>query len=255
MEEVMAINWSEVLKVENAGTWLATTGIRVAAIIVGAFVVTWVASFLSHRAERLFDDDDPTTMNEREKRAATLGKVIRNVVRVIVSVVALLTILRELGLDIAPLLAGVGIAGIAIGFGAQSIVKDFLGGMLILIENQFGVGDVISAGGASGLVEKITLRTTTLRDLEGKVHVVPNGQIETVTNMTKKWSRFVVDIGVAYKENVDHVMSLLKEVGDSMSADPEYKSFILEPLDVLGVEGFADSAVLIRVMFTTMPLK
>jgi len=235
--------------------WLLTSGVRILGIIAGAFAVAGLTAFVSHRTERLFDDDDPSTMNEREKRAATLGKVLRNIVAVVVSIVALLMILRELGLDIAPLLTGVGIAGIAIGFGAQSIVKDFLAGIFILIEDQFDVGDVVNIANKSGLVEKITLRTTTLRDLEGKVHVVPNGQVDVVTNMTKKWSRSVVDIGVAYKENVDRVMGVLQEVGDAMASDSEYGKLIIEPLEVLGVQDFSDSAVQIRVMFTTVPLK
>ncbi len=251
----MAIDLAQVFSVERSMVWLTTNGIRILGIVVGAFVITGLTSFVSHRTERLFDDDDPDTLSEREKRAATLGKVLRNVVCVVVSIVALLMILRELGLDIAPLLTGVGIAGIAVGFGAQSIVKDFLAGIFILIEDQFDVGDVINAADRSGLVEKITLRTTTLRDLEGKVHVIPNGQITVVTNMTKKWSRFVIDIGVAYKEDVDRVMGVLQEVGDEMAADSEYRSQILEPLDVLGVQSFSDSAVDIRVMFTTVPLK
>lgn len=251
----MAINLIQVFSLEHMVAWLTTHGIRIAGIIIGAFVIIGLTSFISRRTERLFDDDDPDTMNEREKRAATLGKVLRNVVTVIVSVVGVLMILRELGLDIAPLLTGVGIAGIAVGFGAQSIVKDFLAGIFILIENQFDVGDVISAADKSGLVEKITLRTTTLRDLEGRVHVIPNGQINVLTNMTKKWSRFVVDIGVAYKEDVDRVMRILQDVGDEMAADAVYKSQIIEPLDVLGVQSFSDSAVEIRVMFTTVPLK
>ena len=164
-------------------------------------------------------------------------------------------ILKELSIDIGPILAGVGIIGLAVGFGAQSLVKDFLSGMFILIENQYNVGDVVQLASASGLVEKITLRATTLRDLEGKVHIIPNGTIDVVTNMTRQWSRSVLDIGVAYKENVDEVMDVLKEIGDEMAADPSYAAFITGPLEVLGVQDFADSAVVIRVMFTTAPIK
>jgi small conductance mechanosensitive channel len=162
-------------------------------------------------------------------------------------------IMRELGIDVGPLLAGVGIVGLAVGFGAQSLVKDFLSGMFVLIENQYNVGDVIKAAGVSGLVEKITLRATTLRDLEGKVHIIPNGTIDVVTNMTREYSRFVLDIGVAYKENVDEVMAVLKGIGDEMAADTEYSKLINAPLEILGVQDFGDSAVVIRVRFTTVP--
>jgi small conductance mechanosensitive channel len=127
--------------------------------------------------------------------------------------------------------------------------------MFILIENQYNVGDVIEAAGAKGQVEKITLRATTLRDLEGNVHIIPNGTIGVVTNRTRQWSRFVLDIGVAYKENVDEVMGVLKEIGDELAADAKFASMITAPLEVLGVQDFADSAVIIRVMFTTQPVK
>ncbi|MCK4409404.1 MAG: mechanosensitive ion channel family protein, partial [Candidatus Eisenbacteria sp.] len=185
----------------------------------------------------------------------TLGKVIRSITRILVWGVALMMVLKELGIDIGPILAGIGIMGLAVGFGAQSLVKDFLASMFILIENQYNVGDVIKAAGASGLVERITLRATTLRDHEGNVHIIPNGTIDVVTNKTRQWSRFVLDIGVAYKENVDEVMGVLKEIGDELAADPKFASMITAPLEVLGVQDFADSAVVIRVMFTTQPVK
>lgn len=251
----MSVDWGNIFDLETMIQWLVSSGLRVVLILVGALVAIRVAAFITRRVERAFDDDDPETMSEREKQAATLGKVIRNVIRLVVWGVALLMILRELGVDIGPILAGVGIAGLAVGFGAQSIVKDFLAGMFVLVENQYNVGDVVRAAGVAGLVEKITLRATTLRDLEGKVHIIPNGVIDVVTNMTKEYSRFVLDVGVAYKEDVDEVMSVLKEIGDELAADPEYAKLITAPLEVLGVEDFGDSAVVIRVRFTTIPIQ
>jgi len=251
----MSVNWSEVVNVEAIVRWLMSSGLRTILILVGAMVLVRLTIFITRRVEQAFQDNDPSTMNEREKQAATLGKVIRNIARILVWSVALMMILKELGIDIGPILAGLGIVGLAVGFGAQSLVKDFLAGMFILIENQYNVGDVIQAGGVSGLVEKITLRATTLRDLEGSVHIIPNGAIDVVTNKTRVWSRFLLDIGVAYKENVDEVMGVLKEIGDELAADPQFASMITAPLEVLGVEDFADSAVVIRVMFTTQPLK
>ncbi len=249
------VDFLDVFNREQIMEWVLTSGIRIVGIVIGAFILIRIVGIVTSRGERFFDDDDPTTMNEREKRAATLGKVIRNATRIIVWTGALLMIMNELGVDIGPLLAGVGIAGIAIGFGAQSLVKDLVAGFFILSENQFGVGDVIEAAGHAGLVEKITLRATTLRDLEGKVHIIPNGTIDVVTNMTKEWSRAMLDVGVAYKEDVDHVMEVLKEVGEGLEKDDEFGKLILEPLAILGVNSFGDSAVNIRVMFTTQPLQ
>ncbi len=247
--------WSEVVNVDAIVKWLASSGLKVLLMAVGALVVVRLATFITRRVEDAFEDNDPSTMNEREKQAATLGKVIRNITRILVWGVAVMMILEELGIDIGPILAGVGLMGLAVGFGAQSLVKDFIAGMFVLIENQYNVGDVIKVASASGLVEKITLRATTLRDYEGSVHIIPNGAIDVVTNKTRQWSRFVLDIGVAYKENVDEVMGVLKEIGDELAADSKFASMITAPLEVLGVQDFADSAVIIRVMFTTQPVK
>ena len=251
----MSVNWSEIMNVEDIVKWLTSSGLKVVLILVGALVAVRLAAFVTRRVENAFEDNDPSTMNEREKQAATLGKVIRNITRILVWGVAVMMVLKELGIDIGPILAGVGLMGLAVGFGAQSLVKDFLAGMFVLIENQYNVGDVIKVAGASGLVEKITLRATTLRDHEGNVHIIPNGTIGVVTNKTRQWSRFVLDIGVAYKENVDEVMGVLKEIGDELAADSKFASMITAPLEVLGVQDFADSAVIIRVMFTTQPVK
>lgn len=251
----MPFSASEAISVEAVTSWLLTSGVHILVIVIGAVVVVRLLAYVSRRMERFFEDDDPTVQSEREKQAATLGKIIRNLVRMVVWGIAAIMILKELGIEIGPILAGVGIAGLAVGFGAQSLVKDFLAGAFVLIENQYNVGDVVSAAGVSGLVERITLRATTLRDLEGRVHIIPNGSVGVVTNMTKRWSRFVLDMGVAYKENVDQVMQILKEIGDEMAADEEYASMITAPPEVLGLERFDDSAVVIRVMLTTQPLK
>ena len=251
----MPENWSEFVNTEALVRWFMSSGLKVVLILVGALVFVRLATFITRRVEQAFEDNDPSTMNEREKQAATLGKVIRNITRILVWGVAVMMVLKELGIDIGPILAGVGLMGLAVGFGAQSLVKDFITGMFVLIENQYNVGDVIKVAGASGLVEKITLRATTLRDLEGNVHIIPNGTIDVVTNRTRQWSRFVLDIGVAYKENVDEVMGVLKEIGDELAADAKFASMITAPLEVLGVQDFADSAVVIRVMFTTQPIK
>ncbi len=251
----MPVNWKLLFDAETIMKWLLTNGVKILFIILGAYIVIRLLRFAIHRLERYFEDDDPTTKSEREKRAETLTKILSNLTALIVWGFAAMMVLKEFGVEIGPILAGAGIAGLAVGFGAQSLVKDFLNGIFIVLENEYRVGDVVSIGGVSGLVEKISLRTTILRDLEGKVYVVPNGQITTVTNMTKEWSRFLIDVGVAYKENVDHVMKVLAEVGEELSKDERFSSLIMEPLQILGVDSFGDSAVNIRVVFTTVPLQ
>jgi small-conductance mechanosensitive channel len=249
------LNWKDVISVEKAVNWSVTSGLRIVLIVVGALIAVRLLRFLVSKIQRFFEDDDPTTKSEREKRAETLTRTLGNIITIIVWFFAGMMILKELGVEIGPILAGAGIAGLAVGFGAQSLVKDFLSGIFIIIENAFRVGDVVKIADTAGLVEKITLRTTTLRDLEGKVHIIPNGQIAVVTNMTKEWSRFLIDVGVAYKEDVDYVMEVLGEVGESMEKDEKFGPLILEPLSILGVDSFGDSSVNIRVMFTTQPLQ
>lgn len=249
------MNWHDVISAERVVDWLMTSGLQILLIVVGAFVVMKVLRLLITKIQRFFEDEDPATRSEREKRAETLTRTLGNIATIVVWFFAGMMILKELGVEIGPILAGAGIAGLAVGFGAQSLVKDFLSGIFIIIENEFRVGDVVKIADTAGLVEKISLRTTTLRDLEGKVHIIPNGEISVVTNMTKEWSRFLIDVGVAYKEDVDYVMEVLKEVGEGMERDEAFGPMILEPLAILGVDSFGDSSVNIRVMFTTQPLQ
>lgn len=164
-------------------------------------------------------------------------------------------ILRELGLDITPLLAGAGVLGLAIGFGAQNLIRDFLAGFFILLENQFRTGDVIKIKEHAGLVEDFNLRRTVLRDLEGAVHIIPNGEITTVTNLSYGWSRVVLDIGVAYKENLDNVFEALKKAAEELKKESVVKQFITEEVQILGVEKFEDSGVTVRLIVKTLPLK
>jgi len=164
-------------------------------------------------------------------------------------------VLNQSGVNVTPILAGAGIVGLAVGFGAQSLVKDFINGLFLLFEDSVAVGDVVIINGTGGLVEAVTLRTIKMRDLAGNVHVVPNGSVNMITNMTKEYSRYVFDVGVAYRENVDEVMAILKEIGESMQNDPEYKDDILEPLEILGVDKFDDSAVVIKARIATKPIK
>jgi len=234
--------------------WAISSGIRIVIIIVGAFIVLRIFRLLIRKSKQKFTGRDRLDV-EGQKRAETMSHILENTLRVVVLIAALLMILKEIGIDIGPLLAGAGIVGLAVGFGAQSLVKDVISGFFILMENQMNVGDVVRVAGEAGLVEAIKLRTTVLRDLEGNVHVVPNGAISVLTNMTKEWSRALLDIGVAYKEDVDHVIGILREVAEEMRNDGEFAPMILEPLEVLGLDSFGESSVNIKVMFKTIPLK
>jgi small-conductance mechanosensitive channel len=192
---------------------------------------------------------------ELEKRAATISSILRKTVGIVIWTVALMMTISEFGVNVAPLLAGAGVAGLAVGFGAQNLVRDVISGLFILLENQIRVNDVAIINGTGGLVEEINLRTTVLRSLDGVVHVFPNGTITTLSNVTREFSCHVFDIGVAYKEDTDRVVQLLKEVGDDLQQDETYGPEMIEPVEIFGVDRFADSAVVIKGKIKTMPSK
>lgn len=188
-----------------------------------------------------------------ESRASTVLPVIRNILFSIIAIIFLLVALSELGVDIIPLLAGAGVAGVALGFGAQALVKDFLTGFIVVIEDLFQVGDVVMVGGRRGMVERITLRKVQLRDLDGTVHTVPFSEVDVVDNYTKEYSYYLMDIGIAYRENVDEVIECLKAIDEEMRDEQDFSDLILEPLEVMGVDKFADSAVIVRARTKTSP--
>lgn len=192
---------------------------------------------------------------ELEKRAATLSSVFRKTVAVVVWTVALIMALREAGFNVGPILAGAGVVGLAVGFGAQNLVRDVISGVFLLLEDQVRVNDVAIVNGTGGLVEQINLRTIVLRGLDGTLHIFPNGTITTLSNMTHGYSYYVFDVGVAYKEDTDHVVEVLKGIAAQMRKEEPYKLSILEPLEVLGVDKFADSAVIVKVRIKTLPIK
>jgi moderate conductance mechanosensitive channel len=233
--------------------WIVTTGARILIIIVIAVIALKLASLLSKKifAHYLIDD---RLEGETQKRAKTLNSLVRYVLSVVILTVTTVTILGELGIKIGPILAAAGIVGLAVGFGAQQLVQDIISGFFILLEDQIRVGDVVQIGGKGGLVERVTLRMTILRDLSGNVHFVRNGHIDVVTNMTKDFSYYVFDIGVAYRENVEEVMQVIKQVDDEIQNDPKLKNDILEPMEILGLDQFADSAVIIKARIKTKPI-
>jgi moderate conductance mechanosensitive channel len=214
----------------------------------------WANRFLLGRMRRYLLSGE-TEGTEQAKRIETGVRVIQSIVVAVISIVVVMQILSEIGVNLAPLLAAAGIGGLAIGFGAQSLIKDLIAGFFLLIENQVRIGDVVNIGGNAGLVESMGFRTLTLRDLSGSVHIIPNGSVERVINLTRDYSRYVFDVGVSYREDPDEVMAVLKELGDEIQKDPEYAPDIIEPLEILGLDRFADSAVIIRCRITTKPIK
>ena len=219
--------------------------------------LAWFAVILSHRMIRAFRLFISKNLADAEevKRAATLGRVFRYIASVIISLITVTLILSELGISIAPILGAAGVVGVAVGFGAQSLVKDYFTGFFLLLENQIRQGDVIQAGGKAGVVEEITLRFVRMRDYDGNVHFVPNGTITTVTNMTRGHAHAVVDVGVAYRENVDQALEIMRQTGAELRADPAFAAKILEDVEIVGVEAWADSAVVLRCRFKVAPIE
>ncbi|MFZ3043381.1 MAG: mechanosensitive ion channel family protein [Thiobacillus sp.] len=233
--------------------WLLESALHVVIILA----LTWVllrwsrkglARLRTHMQQDLSD-------RERIKRLDTLERVFRYVAAVIITLVGGMLVLSTIGISIAPILATAGVLGIAIGFGAQSLVKDYFNGFFLLLENQVSQGDVVEVAGKGGLVEEMTLRYIRLRDYEGSVHYIPNGNIDSVTNRSRSFAFALLDIGVAYREDVDEVYAVMREVAAGMRSDPELGEKIVEDLEIAGVENWADSAVVIRCRFKVMPLE
>ncbi len=245
-------DWADVI----IGTPLAIIG-----LLALGFVVRWVlhriVARVARRAERgvLGDRTDPKTFARRAQRAETMAGVFQSIITVIVIAVVATMILAEVGVNIAPIIASAGIIGIALGFGAQSLVKDFLSGIFIFMEDQYGVGDVVDLGEAVGSVEAVTLRVTRLRDVNGTVWFVPNGEILRVGNQSKNWSRAVIDVSVGYGEDLVRVQQVLREVAHDLWEDEDFKGVVIEEPEVTGVEQLAADAVTVRVMIKTAPLE
>jgi small-conductance mechanosensitive channel len=236
-------------------SWLTSSGIKIIGILLGLLILSQMSKWVVRWVERMIPEKDPLQAAEAKKRAQTLGKILRHAILILFWVVGLLTILGELGIQLGPLLATAGIGALAIGFGAQSLVKDVISGFFIILENQYRIGDVIQVSGVSGLVESVNLRTTVLRDLEGRVHTLPNGEIKVVSNLSKEWAQSVLDVGISYREDVDRVIGLLSQIGKEMAAEEPFKSFILEPSQILGIERFGETELIIRMLVKTAPLK
>ncbi|MDE2076041.1 MAG: mechanosensitive ion channel family protein [Burkholderiales bacterium] len=229
------------------------SGLRILLIIL----VAWWAIIIVQRAIKAlririagrFGD------HESQQRAETLGRVFRYMAAVAISLIAGMLILSELGISVAPILGAAGVAGLAVGFGAQALVKDYFTGFFLLIENQIRQGDVVQLGDHSGLVEEVTLRYVRLRDYDGAVHFVPNGTITSVVNMSRGFAFAVTDISVAYDEDLEAVMRVMKDTASQLRADPQYSNRILDDYELAGVERWDDSAIIIRGRFKVAPLQ
>jgi small conductance mechanosensitive channel len=236
------------------GDWILTHGVNLLIIAVGAFIVVRAANLAIDHLQFKLARRHATADLEWQRRAATLGRILTSLVTVTVGFVAILMLLRELSIDVLPILTGAGIAGLAIGFGAQNLVRDVISGFFLILEDQVRIGDLARINGIAGTVEQINLRTIVLRDVEGAVQVFPNGTITTLANLSKQFAYAIVDIRVAYSENIDRVIGTIREVGASMEKDPAWAEVVLAPLEIVGVESLADGAATIRVKFKTLPL-
>jgi small conductance mechanosensitive channel len=239
--------------IDRVVEWFLSSGLSIVIIIILTIVSLKLVRIIPGKIFASVKKKDEET--EAIKRLDTLNSLLNYILSATILMIALIMILGEFGIAIGPILAAAGIAGVAIGFGAQHLVQDVISGFFILIDDEIRVGDVVQTAGKGGVVERINLRMTVLRDLAGNVHYIRNGQIDIVTNMTQDYSRYVFDIGVAYRENVDEVIEVIKKVDEDLRSDSEYSDDILEPIDVLGLDQFGDSALIIKARTKTKPIK
>jgi small conductance mechanosensitive channel len=233
---------------------MLTHGVNIVAIAVAAYIVVRTANLAIEHLQYKLGKRHAQTDLEWQRRAATLGGILTSLVTVTTIFVAALMVLRELAIDVVPLLTGAGIAGLAIGFGAQNLVRDVISGFFLILEDQVRVGDIVRINGTGGTVEQINMRTIVMRDAEGAVQVFPNGTVTSLANLSKQYAYAIVDMRVAYSENLDRAIGTIREVGATLAADPAWSPLVLGPLEVLGVESLADGYANIRSKVKTLPL-
>ncbi len=252
-------DWTGNETLAQSATWLIGRPLAILAILIGAGIVRWLASKaidrVVSRAETAAIPGAKLTFNRRAQRAQSLGTLLKSITTTVVFGIAFVMALSEVGMDIAPILASAGVLGLAIGFGAQNLVKDFLSGVMMMVEDQYGVGDVVDLGEAVGTVENVGLRVTRVRDIDGTVWYVRNGEILRVGNQSQNWARTVLDIGVSYSEDLGRVRGVLTEVAHSLWDDEDYKGVIIEEPEVWGVQNLAPDAVIVRVTLKTAPMQ
>ena len=253
--EVVGLRPRAGLHLRTLSTWAFGSGLKVVLIAAIAVALIRIVAVAVKRFEHDVNFGSGLDALERAKRARTLGSVLTNITTVVVLLIAVLMVLREFQVDISPALTGAGIIGVALGFGAQTLVRDFIAGFFLLLENQVRVGDVVAINGVGGLVEEISLRTIVLRDEEGTVHVFPNGGITTLANRSMQFSYYVINLPLAYGEDADEAAALLTTIAAGLQEDAAYTPFILAPLEIIGVDAFEETAVRLKVRMKTAPLK
>ncbi|MFW5774369.1 MAG: mechanosensitive ion channel family protein [Tangfeifania sp.] len=258
MEKLFSAEFWETL-LSGAREWIVAELPGLLIIIIVLLVISRIVAFSLNKFKKSLvaraGKNEKKDAAEVEKRINTLINILAGIVTIVLWTIFIMIALKKFGVDIGPILASAGIIGVAVGFGAQELVRDFISGFFILLENQVREGDVAIINGTGGLVEKIEMRTITLRDLSGTVHVIQNGKINTLSNMTREWSAMVFDIGVAYKENVDDVMEVMREVGEELQKDENFSKTIIEPIEVFGLDSFGDSAIVIKARIKTKPIQ
>ncbi len=241
---------------EGITPWLLDHGIKILIIAISAYILDRISKRLIEKAVRIAVVPSKYISKTAEiKRENTLISIFNGIEKIAIISISALMILSEMGLMIAPLLAGAGIIGLALGFGGQYLIRDIIAGLFIIIENQYRVGDVVNFDGTGGLVEDISLRMTTLRDLDGTVHHVPHGEIKKVANLSKYFSRVNINIGIDYNSDLEHVISVVNSVGKELAEDPNWKEFIIKAPQFLRVDDFADSSIIIKILGETEPIK
>lgn len=245
------LNWSEAII-----PWLLSHGIKIVLIAVIAYVLKRIIHGVIVRAVRIaVRSEDYQSKEAEEKRENTLISLFTVTLQTLIVLIAGMMILEELGVQIGPMLAAAGIVGLAFGFGGQYLIRDIITGLFVIMENQYRIGDVVNINGIGGSVENITLRKTTLRDMNGTVHHIPHGEIKTVSNLTKDFSRVNMNLGISYNSNLEHVIAVVNEIGSQMAEDPQFKDSILKPIQFVRVDDFADSAIIIKMVGETKVLK
>jgi len=235
--------------------WLLSTGIQIAITLVIAVVVTWLVGFLIKRALRRTEAAETPEAIDRAKRLKTVLGALRVLAGIVIWVLAGITVLGQLGISIGPILAGLGVVGVAVGFGAQNLVRDLLGGIFLIVENQLRVGDVVRIGDAVGTVEVLNLRITQIRGLDGHLYTVPNGEIKMVENMSMKWSRAIVKVGVAYLSNIERVIEALHKAIDDLKSDEAVGSYLIDTPQIKAIDDFAASSLDVALWIKTQPAK
>ncbi len=240
---------------EALARWLLDRGLRIGLIAVIAYLVIRIGSAAARRFEREMSHGTGLDVVERTKRAQTLSRLVQKSLTIAVVLMAALMVLRELDMDITPVLTGAGIAGLAVGFGAQTVVRDVISGFFMILEDQVRVGDVAVVNGQGGLVEALNLRTIVLRDFEGTVHVFSNGEVKTLANRSKDFSYYVIDVGMRHEEDPDRVATAIRDAATRVMEDDRFTPHILEPVEVVGIDAFADGQVVLKARIKTVPLK